>query len=87
VSPATWQRTGRGYAPSPRKIDRLVAALARPIDPRLAHYLQRHSYDKPLELLEGRSIDSIVLAILAALVPSAEPFGSAKVGLENQDEK
>ena len=34
------------------KIDRLHAALPQPIDPRLAHYLQRKSYDKALELLE-----------------------------------
>jgi len=36
------------------KIDRLQAALPQPIDPRLAHYLQRRSYDKALEFLEGR---------------------------------
>jgi hypothetical protein len=36
------------------KIDKLAAALPRPIDPRLAHYLQRHSYDKALEFLQGR---------------------------------
>ena len=35
------------------KIDRLQAALPQPIDPRLAHYLQRHSYDKALEFLES----------------------------------
>ena len=35
------------------KIDRLQAALPRPIDPRLSHYLQRKSYDKALEYLEG----------------------------------
>ncbi len=34
------------------KIDKLAAALPRPIDPRLAHYLQRRSYDKALEFLE-----------------------------------
>jgi hypothetical protein len=34
------------------KIDRLQEALPRPIDPRLAHYLQRRSYDKALEFLE-----------------------------------
>jgi len=34
------------------KIDKLQAALPQPIDPRLAHYLQRRSYDKALELLE-----------------------------------
>ncbi len=37
------------------RIDKLQAALPRPIDPHLAHYLQRHSYDKALELLEGRA--------------------------------
>jgi hypothetical protein len=35
------------------KIDRLEVALPRPIDPQLAHYLQRRSYDKALEFLEG----------------------------------
>ena len=35
------------------KIEKFQAALPRPIDPRLAHYLQRHSYDKALELLES----------------------------------
>jgi hypothetical protein len=34
------------------KIDRLQATLPQPIDPRLAHYLQRKSYDKALEFLE-----------------------------------
>ncbi len=37
------------------KIDKLQAALPRPIDPRLSHYLQRRSYDKALEFLEGRA--------------------------------
>jgi hypothetical protein len=36
------------------KIEKLQAALAQPIDPQLAHYLQRRSYDKALEFLEGR---------------------------------
>jgi hypothetical protein len=36
------------------KIDRLQATLPQRIDPRLAHYLQRKSYDKALELLEGQ---------------------------------
>lgn len=36
------------------KIDRLQAMLPRPIDPRLAHYLERNSYDKALEFLEGQ---------------------------------
>ena len=34
------------------KIDKLQAALPRPIDPQLAHYLQRRSYDKALQFLE-----------------------------------
>jgi hypothetical protein len=36
------------------KIDKLQAALPRPVDPQLAHYLQRRSYDKALALLESR---------------------------------
>jgi hypothetical protein len=35
------------------KIEELQAALPQPVDTRLAHYLQRHSYDKALELLEN----------------------------------
>jgi hypothetical protein len=35
------------------RIDKLAAALPRPIDPQLAHYLQRRSYDKALEFLES----------------------------------
>jgi len=35
------------------KIDKLQEALPRPIDPQLAHYLQRRSYDKALEFLEN----------------------------------
>ncbi|MBO0694890.1 MAG: hypothetical protein J2P56_02200 [Verrucomicrobia bacterium] len=38
------------------KIDNLQAALPQPIDPRLAHYLQRKSYDKALEVLERQII-------------------------------
>jgi hypothetical protein len=34
------------------KIDKLAAALPRPLDPQLAHYFQRRSYDKALEFLE-----------------------------------
>jgi benzoyl-CoA reductase/2-hydroxyglutaryl-CoA dehydratase subunit BcrC/BadD/HgdB len=34
------------------KIDKLQAALPQPVDARLAHYLQRRSYDKALEFLE-----------------------------------
>jgi hypothetical protein len=37
------------------KIDNLASALPKPIDPQLAHFLQRTSYDKALELLEGRA--------------------------------
>jgi hypothetical protein len=36
------------------KIDKLQAALQQPVDPRLAHNLQRKSYDKALEYLEAR---------------------------------
>ena len=35
------------------KIDKLQAALPKPVDQRLTHYLQRRSYDKALEYLEG----------------------------------
>jgi hypothetical protein len=35
------------------KIDKLQAALPRPINPQLAHYLQRRSYDKALEFIEN----------------------------------
>jgi hypothetical protein len=34
------------------RIDKVAAALPRPVDPRLAHYIQRRSYDKALEFLE-----------------------------------
>jgi hypothetical protein len=37
------------------RIEILAAALPRPIDPRLAHFLQRQSYDKALEFLEERA--------------------------------
>jgi hypothetical protein len=36
------------------KIDNLASALPKPIDPQLAHFLQRKSYDKALAVLEGR---------------------------------
>ena len=36
------------------KIEQLQAELPQPVDPRLAHYLQRRSYDKALEFLEGK---------------------------------
>jgi hypothetical protein len=35
------------------KIEKLQQALPQPVDSRLAHYLQRKSYDKALELLEN----------------------------------
>jgi len=35
------------------KIEQLQAELPQPLDPRLAHYLQRKSYDKALEYLEA----------------------------------
>jgi hypothetical protein len=38
-----------------KKIERLEAALPRPIDPQLAHYLNRKSYDKALEFLDNSS--------------------------------
>ena len=37
------------------EIDNLAAALPKPIDPQLAHFLQRRSYDKALELLEANA--------------------------------
>jgi hypothetical protein len=37
------------------KIDELAATVPRPLDPQLAHYLQRRSYDKALEFLEGQA--------------------------------
>ncbi|PYJ30147.1 MAG: hypothetical protein DMF24_04895 [Verrucomicrobia bacterium] len=37
------------------KIEQLQAALPKPADPQLAHYLERKSYDKALEYLEGTS--------------------------------
>jgi hypothetical protein len=37
----------------PEQIDDLQTRLPKPIDPRLAHYLERKSYDKALDFLEG----------------------------------
>jgi hypothetical protein len=37
------------------KIDNLAAALPKPIDPQLAHFLQRKSYDKALEFLSANT--------------------------------
>ena len=38
------------------KIDRLQESLPPSTDPRLKHYLDRKSYDKALEYLEGTSV-------------------------------
>jgi hypothetical protein len=35
------------------KIEQLQAAVPQPVDPQLAHYLQRRSYDRALEFLEN----------------------------------
>jgi hypothetical protein len=35
------------------KIDKLQSALPQQVDPRLAHYLQRRSYEKALEFIES----------------------------------
>jgi hypothetical protein len=35
------------------KIEELQSALPQPLDGRLAHYLQRRSYDKALDFLEN----------------------------------
>jgi len=37
------------------KIDKLQELLPQPIDPRLKHYLERRSYDKALECLDGHA--------------------------------
>ena len=37
------------------KIEKLESALPKPVDPQLAHFLQRKSYDKALEFLQGRA--------------------------------
>ena len=37
------------------RIDHISAALPRPLDPQLAHYLGRRSYEKALDVLEGRT--------------------------------
>ena len=36
-------------------IENLAGALPKPVDPQLAHFVQRKSYDKAHELLEGRA--------------------------------
>lgn len=35
------------------QIEKLQTRLPKPLDPSLAHYLQRKSYDKALDFLEG----------------------------------
>ena len=35
------------------RIEILAAALPKPVDPQLAHFLQRKSYDKALEYLDN----------------------------------
>jgi hypothetical protein len=37
------------------RIDTIQAMLPQPVDPRLAHFLQRKSYSKALEFLEGNA--------------------------------
>jgi hypothetical protein len=37
------------------RIETLAAALPQPIPSRLVHFLDRRSYDKALEFLEGRA--------------------------------
>ena len=37
------------------RIEILLTALPQPIPPRLAHFLDRRSYDKALEFLESRA--------------------------------
>ena len=37
-----------------KRIETLADALPQPIPPRLAHFLDRRSYDKALEFLEDR---------------------------------
>jgi hypothetical protein len=50
------------------KIDKLQQALPQPVDPRLAHYLQRRSYDKALEFLVNFKLRS----------PRRAPFRSSR---------
>lgn len=35
------------------RIETLASSLPQPVEPRLAHYLERRSYDKALETLES----------------------------------
>ena len=38
------------------RVNELAAQLPPPVDPRLKHYLDRCSYDKALQFLEGRAL-------------------------------
>jgi hypothetical protein len=38
-----------------KRIERLSAVLPKPVNPQLAHYLTRRSYNKALDLLESSS--------------------------------
>ena len=40
------------------RIEKLQTRLPKPLDPRLAHYLQRKSYDKALDFLDGTTTAS-----------------------------
>ena len=42
------------------KIEQIEASLPRPVDARLAHFLQRRSYDKALEFIENTTPRSTV---------------------------
>src|SRR5438552_17835294 len=44
------------------KIEKLEAALPKPIDSQLAHFLQRNSYDKLLDCFETRRVKTMRLA-------------------------
>ncbi|MGH8100896.1 MAG: hypothetical protein ACREIW_06340 [Chthoniobacterales bacterium] len=47
------ERHGERLRAISEKIDQLQTALPQPIDPRLAHFLERRSYDKALEFIEN----------------------------------
>jgi hypothetical protein len=51
------------------QIDSLQAALPRPLDPQLAHYLERRSYDKALEFLEGAAPSTPKIRDATARIP------------------
>ncbi len=56
---AFYQRDPAGHLASLTRVSEQIAEfqgrLPQPIDPQLAHYLQRCSYDKALAFLEGSS--------------------------------